>query len=284
MVFFFADWRPRRSALFVPASNARAIAKSASLGADQLIFDLEDSVAASERETARANLGALPAKQGERIVRIHRAGHEAFVDDVAAALAAMPDAILVPKVETAADLAAVRTAIASAAPGLPLWAMIETPLALLNLAEIAAAPGLACLVLGPNDLAKSTGVALRPGRAAFVPWFMTAIAAARARNLCVLDGVFNAFRDVEGFAAECTQAAELGFDGKTLIHPSQVEPANRAFSPSPEEFDRARAIRATFARPENVDRGVISLDGEMIERLHLEQAERLLAAEERLRR
>jgi citrate lyase subunit beta/citryl-CoA lyase len=284
MVFFFADWRPRRSVLFVPASNARAIAKSASLRADALIFDLEDSVAPSERQAARGGLANLPASKSERVIRIHRPGDEAFVEDIAAALTTAPDAILVPKVEAAADLAAVRTAVASAAPGLPLWAMIETPLALLNLAEIVAVPGLACLVLGPNDLAKSTGVAMRPGRAAFVPWFMSAIAAARARNLCVLDGVFNAFRDVEGFAAECAHAAELGFDGKTLIHPSQIEPANCVFSPSPEEFDRARAIRATFARPENFDRGVISLDGEMIERLHLEQAERLLAAEERLRR
>jgi len=275
MVFFFADWRPRRSVLFVPASNARAIAKSATLGADVLIFDLEDSVASAERGAARANLADLPTKESarERIVRIHRPDHEAFRDDIAAALTAHPDAILVPKVETANHLAAVR----EIAPGIPLWAMVETPLALLNLGEIAAAPGLACLVLGPNDLARSTGVAMRPGRAAMIPWFMSVIAAARAHRLCVLDGVFNAFADAAGFAAECGQAAELGIDGKTLIHPSQVEPANRAFSPDPAELDHARAICAAFARPENAARGAISLDGEMIERLHLEQAERLLA-------
>ncbi|MCA8930511.1 MAG: CoA ester lyase, partial [Alphaproteobacteria bacterium] len=158
-----------------------------------------------------------------------------------------------------------------------LWAMIESPKALVAIAAIAdATPRLECLVLGPNDLAKSTGVPMRPGRAAMIPWFMTVIAAGRANGLCILDGVYNNFRDSEGFAAECAQAAEMGFDGKTLIHPAQIEAANAAFTPDEAEFERARRIVEAFDQPANVERGAISLDGEMVERLHLDSARRLL--------
>lgn len=285
MVFITPDWRPRRSVLFVPASNLRAIGKSASLPADAVIFDLEDSVSAGEQDAARTNLVERVASgdfgRRERIVRVSAVGGPDFAGDFAAALACAPDAILLPKVEDARTIAAVAPLLGDSPTR--LWAMIESPRAIVDVAGIAGAdPRLQCLVVGPNDLAKSTGVAMRPGRAAMVPWFMAVVAAARAGGLAVLDGVYNNFRDTEGFAAECMQGAELGFDGKTLIHPAQIEPANRAFSPAPDELDRARRIVAAYEDPANTGRGAISLDGEMIEPLHLESARQLLRALEQL--
>lgn len=284
MVFIVPDWRPRRSVLFVPAANARAIDKVAALPADAVIFDLEDSVGPGERESARANLVGRVRGGGfgrrEVVVRVSAADSAAFDGDLAAALACRPDAVLLPKVDDAAMLRATADRLAAAAAPARLWAMVETPRAILAVAAIAAAdPRLACLVVGPNDLARLTGVAMRPGRAALVPWLMAVVTAARAFGLAVLDGVYNNFRDGGGFAAECAQGAELGFDGKTLIHPTQIEAANRAFSPAPAEFERARRIVAAYGDPANAGRGALSLDGEMIERLHLEQARQLLAAE-----
>ena len=266
MVFLTPDWRQRRSALFMPASNARAIAKARVLAADTLIFDLEDSVGPGEREAAHDNLRAWVAGgdfgHRERVIRTSAADSESFVGDLAVALECAPDAVLLPKVEDARTLALATVHLDRAGSPVKLWAMIESPRALLAIAGIAdASPRLACLVVGPNDMARTTGVAMRPGRAAMIPWFMTIIAAARANGLAVLDGVYNAFRDTEGFAAECAQAAELGFDGKTLIHPSQIDAANAAFTPSEAEYDRARRIVAAFADPANLGRGAISLDG-----------------------
>ncbi|MCG6856561.1 MAG: CoA ester lyase [Salaquimonas sp.] len=283
MVFLIPDWRPRRSALFMPASNARALHKARTLPADTLIFDLEDSLGPGERETAYANLRELVKGvdfgRRERVIRTSAVETEGFSADFEMALECSPDAVLLPKVEHADTLVLATDRLDRAGSSAKLWAMIESPKALVAIADIASASSrLQCLVVGPNDLAKTTGVAMRPGRMAMIPWFMTIIAAARANDLCVLDGVYNNFRDTEGFAAECAQAAELGFDGKTLIHPSQIDAANTAFTPLEEEFERARRIVEAFADPTNKGRGAIALDGEMVERLHLDSAMRLLEA------
>lgn len=281
-MFQYPNWRPRRSVLFMPASNERALAKAPTLACDCLIFDLEDSVAGEAQETARQNLRRLVATGDfgtrERIIRTSACDTPEFEADLSAALACSPDAILLPKLEDPAVLAEVAARLDAAGSPARLWAMIETPRAIIEIAAIAAAaaPRLAALVLGPNDLAKSTGVPMRPGRAAMLPWFMAVVLAARAQGLAVLDGVYNAFRDTAGFAAECEQAAELGFDGKTLIHPAQIEAANAAFSPSAQEFARAEAIVAAFSLAENAGKGAIQIDGEMVERLHLDAARRLL--------
>ena len=285
MVFLSPHWRPRRSVLYVPASNLRAMEKAASLSCDGIILDLEDSVAASMAEVARANLRAADrASFGKRelVVRVSALPSTGFDEDLAAALAIRPDAVLLPKVEDADSVRALSARLASAGSDARIWAMVETPKAVLEVGTIAAAdPRLAALVIGPNDLAKATGVPMMPGRMAFIPWFMMVVAAARAYGLSVLDGVYNQFRDIEGFAAECRQAVSLGFDGKTLIHPGQVEAANMAFSPTAEDYATARRIVEAFALPQNRGLGAIALDGVMVERLHLESAERLLQLEGR---
>jgi citrate lyase subunit beta / citryl-CoA lyase len=285
MVFLSPHWRPRRSLLYVPASNQRAIAKAAGLACDTVILDLEDSVAASMAEEARANLRGIARDcfgGKEVVVRVSSLPSAGFGQDLAAALAVLPDAVLLPKVVNADAIRTMSARLASAGSPARIWSMVETPGAILEIASIAAAdPRLAALVIGPNDLAKATGVPMLPGRAAFVPWFMSVVAAARANGLCVLDGVYNQFRDTEGFAEECRQAASLGFDGKTLIHPAQIDAANAAFSPTEDDFAAARRIVEAFALPHNRDSGAIALDGGMVERLHLESAERLLQLESR---
>jgi citrate lyase subunit beta/citryl-CoA lyase len=289
MVPLYKDWRPRRSALFVPAANARAVAKLGGLSSDCAILDLEDSVGPEELGMALANLrdafcGGRPlSAHCEFVIRLPALGETAFGACLEAALSLKPDALLLPKVETSDDI----PALARQAGPARLWAMIETPMALLALREICAAGvenRLAALVVGPNDLAKLTGVAMAPGRAAFTPWLMQCVAAARAHGLAVLDGVYNRFSDIEGLAAECAQGAAFGFDGKTLIHPAQIAAANAAFTPPPQAFSRARAIAAAFALPRNAGRGAIQIDGEMVERLHLEQALRLLECEDLFQR
>jgi citrate lyase subunit beta/citryl-CoA lyase len=215
------------------------------------------------------------------IVRINPLFGEWGNDDLAAAMACAPDAILLPKVDTARDILEAGDALddAPASDDTKLWAMIETPKALLNLGPIAElgrdpASRLACFVAGTNDLAKETGVS---DRRHLIPWLMQMVLAARAGGLDLLDGVYNDFRDADGFARECAEATSMGFDGKTLIHPAQIEVANRAFSPSEAVMKQARAVVDAFARPENAGKGVIALDGKMVERLHLAQAEKLLA-------
>lgn len=277
------SFRPRRSALYVPASNVKALAKVGQLASDCVIIDLEDAVAPDEKAAARERMVAFFAAQDrdssrELVIRINALASPWGAQDLAAAMACRPDAILVPKVESAADL----PDIGNAEPGLSLWAMIETPRGVLDIAAIAelgSDPGarLACLVVGTNDLVKDTRI--RPGaaRALLTPWLMQIVLAARAGNLAVLDGVANNFSDLDAFSAECEQGRDMGFDGKTLIHPAQIAPANRIFTPSAQEIEAALAIRAAFMLPENQARGVIALDGKMVERLHLEQAEQLLA-------
>lgn len=281
------DIRPRRSVLYMPGSNARALEKAKTLAADALILDLEDAVAPDGKAEARAQVHAAVKARGygrrEIIIRINALSTPWGDDDLAASLTAGPDAILVPKVSSVGELIAIRAAFAAAGAGpLPLWIMLETPLAMLNAAAIAAAARdrdapLACLVMGTNDLAKETGASLGHGRFAMVPWLATCVAAARANGLAILDGVYNNFRDAEGFAAECAQAVALGMDGKTLIHPSQVAPANAAFAPAADDIARASAIIAAYARPENKGKGAIELDGRMVELMHLEIAQRTMA-------
>lgn len=269
----------RRSALYVPAANERALAKAPRLASDVLILDLEDSAAPDEKEGARERLRGLSlAEFGQEVaVRVNGLDTPWGTEDMLAARAAAPAAILLPKVSTPDDVRAASDALeeTDAPEDLALWAMMETPAAVLNAAAIAGAhPRLQALVVGPNDLLLETGVR---DRRALDPWLMTCLAAARANSLSILGGVWNDIGDMEGFAADCARHRAMGFDGMTLIHPSQIEPANAAFSPDAEELSRAREIIAAFADPANAGRGVIRLDGRMIERLHLDQARRTLS-------
>ncbi|MEZ5696759.1 MAG: CoA ester lyase [Sphingomonadaceae bacterium] len=280
--------RPRRSCLFMPGANARALEKAKSLSADMVIFDLEDSVAPEAKEDARAAVCAAVQGGGygarEVVVRCNGLDTDWGAQDIAAAVAAGPDGVLLPKVETPAMIAALDDALgaAGAKAELPLWVMIESPLAILNLPAIAAMGAttrLAGFVLGPNDLAKDMLAQKTPGRDAFAYAMSMVVTAARAYGLVPLDGVFNDFRDQAGLEAECRQGRMLGFEGKTLIHPAQLEITNRIFAPDPEEVEQAREVVAAFADPANAGKGVISVKGKMVELLHLEQAQRLLAFE-----
>lgn len=261
----------------MPASNARAIAKARTLPCDVVILDLEDAVAPDAKVPARQAAVAAVTEGGfgrrELIARVNALGSAWADADFTAVAAARPDAILVPKVDDAAAAAACVTA----AKGVPVWAMIETPLALLNLAAIAATSGVTALVLGTNDIAKDTRMRPAPDRLPFLGFLAMAVAAARAHGLVVLDGVYNAIDDEPGFARECEQGVRFGFDGKTLIHPSQIAPCNAAFSPSSADIAWARAVVAAFADPDTAASGVIQADGKMVERLHLAQAQQLLA-------
>jgi citrate lyase subunit beta/citryl-CoA lyase len=272
----------------MPGSNARALEKARELPADCLILDLEDAVAPDAKTTAREQIVKALKNGGfgdrEVMVRINALDTRWWVDDLDAIARAKPDAVLVPKISDPhqlQDLAA-RIVDMGTDPHIRVWAMMETPLAMLNVAEIAAAAldsetRLAGFVMGTNDLAKDTRARLVPGRAPMLPWLMNCLAAARAYGLDILDGVFNDLGNAEGFAEECRQARDLGFDGKTLIHPRQIEPCNEAFSPTPEEVAEARKMIAAFDLPENENKGVIQIDGRMVERLHAEMARRTVA-------
>lgn len=280
--------RPRRSALYMPGSNARALEKAREIAADVLILDLEDAVAPEAKATARAQVCAAVQAGGygrrELVIRVNGAGTPWFAEDLAAAAAARPSAILIPKVSSPETLHDVGSRLAGlrADPATAVWAMIETPLAILDVERIARAAGepatrLACLVMGTNDLAKETRARFVPGRATMLPWLTSALLAARAHGIDILDGVYNDIRDEAGFQAECEQGRDLGFDGKTLIHPAQVGPANAIFAPDAAELARARAVIAAFDLPENAGKGAIQLDGRMVELLHAEMARRTVA-------
>lgn len=275
--------RPRRSALYMPGSNARALEKAKTLAADVVIFDLEDAVAPDAKELAREQVMAAVAGGGygdrELVIRINGLDTPWGEEDLAKAVAAAPNAILIPKVSTVAQLTEVGKRLSSAPEAIQVWAMIETPLAILNLREIAAAARdpstrLSCFVLGTNDLAKETRADLVENRSAALYWLSATVTAARAYSIDVLDGVYNAFRDIEGFRRECLQGRQLGMDGKTLIHPDQIGPANEIFSPTAEEVEWARKILAAFSEPQNQGKGAINIDGRMVERLHAEMARR----------
>ncbi|MCP3735786.1 CoA ester lyase [Sphingomonas sp. RP10(2022)] len=272
----------RRSVLFMPASNPRAMAKARGLDCDAVILDLEDAVAPEAKARGReAALAEAAEGFGGRTcaVRINALDTPwGQGDAVAASRASGVAAVVVPKVASAADLVAVRAALGTDGP--PVWAMIETCGAMLRLAEIvgaAAATRTELLIAGTNDLAKEMRCRSGVDRAPLVPALAQLVIGARAAGLVVLDGVYNAIGDAAGFAAECAQGAMLGFDGKTLIHPAQIAAANAAFGPSDEELAWARGVVAAFAAPEAAEKGAIRLDGAMVERLHLAEAERLLA-------
>ena len=271
-----------RSALFVPASKPRAIGKAAHVGADLLILDLEDAVGPEEKEAAReAVAGALDSWSGSgaiRCVRINALDTPWGNADIRAA--ARADAVVLPKVEQVGDLHGARSALSAHGVSIPIWAMIETPLGLMQLNAIAAATGtgLAGLIAGTNDLARDLRCSAEHGRMALLPHLAHIVCAARARGLYAMDGVYNHFRDPKGFRAEAEQGRALGFDGKTLIHPGQVDLAHLYFGPTPAELEHAARIVAAFADPENAGKGVISLNGDMVERLHLEAARALLSA------
>ncbi|HET9629782.1 MAG TPA: CoA ester lyase [Novosphingobium sp.] len=275
--------RPRRSVLYLPASNARAIEKARALAADVIVLDLEDAVAPEAKAEARA--AAVAAVRaggfGRREIAIRANGLDTpwGADDLNAIASSGADAVVMPKVSSPADIAACEQALAGAPAGLQLWAMIETCAAvgaLFELAALARSTRLSLWMVGTNDLAREMRARLTPDRATFVPILVQAICAARANGLVILDGVCNEFRNIERFRAEAEQGMLLGFDGKTLIHPDQVAPCNTVFSPSPDELARAHAIIDAFAQPENAGKGAIRVDGKMAELLHLEQARRLV--------
>jgi citrate lyase subunit beta/citryl-CoA lyase len=280
--------RPRRSVLYMPGSNTRAIEKARTLPADAVILDLEDSVAPDSKVVARQQVMDAVAAGSfgprEVIVRINGLDTQWWLDDLNAVAKAKPDAVLVPKVSSPNHLedVAERLVDISADQKIRVWAMMETPLAMLNARDIATAASdvetrLAAFVMGTNDLAKDTRAKIMPGRAAMLPWLMNCVAAARAFGLDILDGVYNDLSNAEGFARECSEARDMGFDGKTLIHPNQIGPCNAAFSPTTEEIAQANKIIAAFDLPENKDKGVVQLDGRMVERLHADMARRTVA-------
>ena len=276
-----APIRPRRSVLYMPGSNARALHKARTLPADALILDLEDAVAPDAKQAARAQVcEALRAGFGKRetVVRINALSTPWGEQDLIAAAAAQPDAILLPKVSTPNDIGIVEQRLSRAHRSLALWIMVETPLAILNVAALAAAGGrLACLVMGTNDLIKELRGVHTQDRLNLAAALGLSVLAARAHGLAIIDGVYNDIGDSKGFAASCAQGRSFGFDGKTVIHPSQIEPCNAAFAPSPEEIEAANKIIAAFALPQNRGKGAIKLDGRMVERLHAENARRTLA-------
>jgi citrate lyase subunit beta/citryl-CoA lyase len=283
--------RPRRSVLYMPGSNARALEKAKTLAADGVILDLEDSVAPDAKETARKQVAEAVKAGGfgrrEVFIRVNGVDTPWHADDLVAAAHAAPDAILVPKVSSPDTLELIGRRLMDMGTDhkTRVWAMIETPLAIFNILAIAAEAKdsearLAGFVMGTNDLAKDTRARLVPGRAPMLPWLTTCLAAARIYGIDILDGVYNDIGNAEGFVKECTQGVELGFDGKTLIHPNQIEPCNTAFSPSAEEVAWARKMIAAFDLPANKDKGVVSIDGRMVERLHAEMAGRTVAIAE----
>jgi citrate lyase subunit beta / citryl-CoA lyase len=280
--------RVRRSILTVPAINDRALDKLTSLDCDAVIFDLEDSVAESLKAEARRKLMEFlqnsDLKHRECIIRINAAETVHFGEDMKLVLQCVPDAVLLPKVEEPVTVQDVADMIGEqdAAEGLRIWAMIETPRGVLNSAAIASSgrtsnSRLDAFVIGLNDLRKATGIPAAPGRTYLVPYLLQVLLAARAYGLDVIDSVSNDFREIESFAAECAQGRAMGFDGKMLIHPAQIEPANHHFGPSHSAIAEARFIVGTFSDPAHAGLNVINIDGRMIERLHAEEAARLLA-------
>jgi citrate lyase subunit beta/citryl-CoA lyase len=279
-----ADLRPRRSVLYMPGANERALEKAQTIPADALILDLEDAVApdakpeARERVCAVATSGAYGSR--EIAIRANGIGTAWHEDDLAAIAQAGPDAVVVPKVNSADEVHQIEKALeAGGAPASTMiWAMLETPIAMLRAHEIASSSErLAVLVMGTNDLAKELQAAPVPGRAPLLSGLGLCLLGARAAGKVILDGVYNDIKDEAGFLAECQQARDLGFDGKTLIHPSQVDPCNATFAPSADDVEKAGRVIAAFEEAEAAGRGVVTVDGRMVENLHVEQARRTLA-------
>ncbi len=280
--------RPRRSVLYMPGSNARAIEKAKTLAADGVIIDLEDAVAPDAKVAARKQVADAVKAGGfgtrEVFIRVNAIDTEWHAEDLHDAGRAAPDGIVVPKISSSEQLEQIGRRLLDMGVDhkTRIWAMIETPIAIFNVKDIAAAAKdsetrLAGLILGTNDLAKETGAKFVPGRAPMLPWLATCILAARAYGIAILDGVYNDLSNAEGFLSECEQGRDFGFDGKTLIHPNQVEPCNAVFSPSEDEVAQARKIIAAFDQPENKGKGVVSLDGRMVERMHADIARKVVA-------
>jgi citrate lyase subunit beta/citryl-CoA lyase len=278
--------RPRRSVLYMPGSNERALEKAKTLPADALILDLEDAVAPDEKPRARHQVCTAVKSGGygarEVVIRVNALETPWGTEDILAACDAEPDAILVPKVMHAGDVVSVAKILQGvhAPEKIRLWAMMETPMAILNARTIAAT---ACLVMGTNDLIKESRARALHDRFAVVPWLAMTLAAARAYRLDIIDGVHNDFKDEQGLREECERGRTLGMDGKTLIHPSQVAPCNEIFSPTEEEVDWSRKVIDAFGQPENTRKGVIVVEGRMVERLHFVMAQRTVAIAEQIR-
>ena len=281
--------RPRRSCLYMPGANARALEKAKSLAADAVIFDLEDAVAPEAKAEARAAVAAAVKGGGyaprEVVVRMNGLDTEWGLDDLKTAVEAGPDAILAPKVIDGGDIDHLNDAMsrAGAPDDMGLWVMIEMPKAILNIQEIAEAVGrtrLTAFVMGTNDLAKEYRAVATPDRAAFQHALGQTMAAARAYDIVAIDGVYNDIKNIDGLRAECEQGRTLGFDGKTLIHPAQLEETNRIFAPAPADVEQAHAVIAAFADPENAGKGVLKVNGKMTELLHMEEAKRTVAMHE----
>jgi citrate lyase subunit beta/citryl-CoA lyase len=283
--------RPRRSVLYMPGSNARAIEKARTLPADGVILDLEDAVAPHAKKAAREQVcqavkaGGFGAR--EVFIRVNAIDTPWHAEDLNAAAHAAPDGILVPKISGPGQLELLGQRLLDMGTDhrTRIWAMIETPIAIFNIQAIAACAKdsetrLSGFVLGTNDLAKETGARLVPGRWNMLPWLSVCVLAARAYGLFILDGVYNDLSDPNGFARECAQARDMGMDGKTLIHPNQIAPCNEVFSPGIEEVAQAKKIIAAFDLPENKDRGVVQLDGRMVERMHADIARRTVTIAE----
>lgn len=280
--------RPRRSHLFMPGSNPRALEKARTVAADGIILDLEDAVAPDSKGTARDAIAETLGKGGfgkrEMLVRINALDSPWWIDDVAMAAKAKPDGILVPKISSVEDLNAVadRLSDLNADVSIKVWAMIETSRAILHVEELAACAKdaeirLAGFVWGPNDIARETRIRMMPGRVSMLGMITHCVLAARMYGLDILDGPYSNFNDNEGFIAEAEQGRDIGFDGKTLIHPAQIEASNKVFTPPEEEVAQARRIIAAFELPENASRGAIQMDGKMVERLHADMAKRTIA-------
>ncbi|MEX1105215.1 MAG: CoA ester lyase [Ilumatobacteraceae bacterium] len=275
--------RPRRSVLYMPAANERALEKAKTLPADAIIFDLEDAVAPDAKEAARPNAVAAAGsgEYGSRELTIRCNGLDTpwGADDLRAAATSGASAVVIPKVGSVAYVDEVSSILDSAgAPSsLTIWAMIETPTAIFDVRSIAAHPRVSVLVMGTNDLARELRAALVPGRHPLVPHLATALAAAREASISILDGVYNDVKDLDGFRAECVQGAEMGFDGKTLIHPGQVDIANDVWAPGADEIAHARRVIAAFDEAVADGRGVVTVDGRMIENLHVANAQHTLA-------
>ncbi len=283
--------RPRRSCLYMPADKPRALEKAQGLPADCVIVDLEDAVSPAAKAEARAKLCEFlqTADYGERelVIRINSLSGPWGNDDLGAVLALRPDAVLVPKIESVGAIAEVHNVIerAGVADKVAIWAMIETPLGVLKCAELAERGqefNLQAFIVGTNDLAKEMHVVPTADRECFSYALSAVVTAARAYGIAPIDGVFNDIANEQGLLEECRQGVKYGFDGKTLIHPSQLEAANAAFSPSAADVDLAKAVVAAFDLPENDGKGVISLNGKMVEILHLQQAQRLLAVQDKI--
>lgn len=283
--------RPRRSVLYMPGSKERALEKGKSLPTDAIIFDLEDAVAPDMKDMARDQVAKAVEAGGygqrELIIRVNGLDTPWFKEDLKAAASAKPNAILVPKVSSGEDIRSVRDQLKALGsdPSIDIWAMMETPLAMLKALDIAEngpseSHRLAVFIMGTNDLSKETGAAIKPGREAMLAWLSTCVAAGRAFGIDIVDGVYNDFKDENGFKTECAQGNDLGMDGKTLIHPGQIGPCNEIFSPSAEAVEWAKKIIEAFELPENQGKGAITVDGKMVELLHAEMAKRTVAISE----